>query len=484
MKKKSSIKSASEKNTKSKKKNEVKKVVKKTKGAEKAKAVTRLHAEKTTAETKRKKVSAKDLVLKKFNTWKPEKVFMAESDEKYMENFTAPPFVSGKNKKETSRIGKLLFRKFDLATIKAAAEKAAAEKAAAEKAAEEKIAAEKAVAEKVAAAEKAAAEKAAAEKAAAERRVAEKAAAERRAIKKAAEEKAAEERRVAEKAAAERRRVAAEEAVAKKAAAEKAAEEKAAAEKAAAEKVAAEKAAAEKAAKIAARMVKLKVISLVACFVLLVALVIKVSSLNTEKYYIKAVDGAVEIRQGKFAPMGEELFIILPGTQSPEPAKAVYSREEVFPLVFNYYIDMADALLDVPGMPDFEGIRSYLNKSLSFVTTNDPGASAYVRLNSIDLMLFLYKADVAASKGTISDLKNAKRYLKKASRLKLDDSQSEMIKQKIKLIDELKAALETKQIEVSEDVPQETTGDQTIQTMNDEAKQIEDESSTDLPPAE
>ena len=144
--KKSSVKSASEKKTRSKKKNVVKKAVKKTKAAEKAKAATKARTKKAAAGTKRKKVSVRDLILKKFDVWKPEKVFRVDPDEKYMEHFTAPPFVSGEDEKETARIRELLFRKFDLAAMKAAAEKAAAEKKAAEKAAAEK-AAEKAAAE-------------------------------------------------------------------------------------------------------------------------------------------------------------------------------------------------------------------------------------------------------------------------------------------------------------------------------------------------
>ena len=79
---------------------------------------------------------------------------------------------------------------------------------------------------------------------------------------------------------------------------------------------------------------------LVACFVIviLVVLVIYSSSSNSKNYYIKATDGAVEIWQGRFAPMSQELLVTLPGAQPPQSIKEVYIKEEVFPLIFNYYV--------------------------------------------------------------------------------------------------------------------------------------------------
>jgi chemotaxis protein histidine kinase CheA len=458
----------------------------------------------------------KELILKKFDTWKPDKLYTVSPDEKYLKGFAAPPFASG-SEQETRRIKELLLKKFDLAEIKAAAEKAAAEKAAAEKAAAEKAAAEKAAAEKAAAekaaaekaaaekaaaekaaaekaaaekaaaekaaaekaaaekaaAEKAAAEKAAAEKAAAEKAAAEKAAAEKAAAEKAAAEKAAAEKAAAEKAAAEKaaaEKAAAEKAAAEKAAAEKAAAEKAAAEKAAAEKAAAEKAAAEKAAaeKAAAEKAAEPEVSvsyeppvdsdttlsdpmekamkyLVAAVVVLVAIIVGSSMINKTKYYMDAKQGALEIWQGRFAPMGEDLLITLPGVQLPETIKDVYSKKDVFPLISNYYVEKADTLLEVPGMPDFEGIKSYLNKALSFAVTSASTEAAYNRLNNIELMILFYKADVAAGKATISDLKDAKYYLDQATALSTNDLQADMINQKIDAVDKQIATLKAKE---------------------------------------
>jgi hypothetical protein len=361
------------------------------------------------------------------------------------------------------------------AAEKAAAEKAAAEKAAAEKAAAEKAAAEKAAAEK-AAAEKAAAEKAAAEKAAAEKAAAEKAAAEKAAAEKAAAEKAAAEKAAAEKAAAEK--AAAEKAAAEKAAAEKAAAEKAAAEKAAAEKAAAEKAAAEKAAaeKVAAKSAEAAKLAaepkvsvsydtpfekpkkgldpvekatkiLAAGIALLILLVVGASFSNSGNYYLKSKDGALEIWKGRFAPMGEELIFSLPGVQMPQTVQPVYGKKDVFPLAFNYYIDKADALLQVEGLPDFEGIKSYVDQALAFSVSDKMTESGLARLNNIDRLILIFKADVATSRGTLEDLKAARQYLKDADAISRQPADEALIAEKMKGVEEAMAALKAAEAE-------------------------------------
>ncbi|MBA3017774.1 MAG: hypothetical protein KJ550_02800 [Proteobacteria bacterium] len=359
--KKSLIKSTAKKKTKSAKKDEVNKTAKKAEVTEKAKTAVKTE---TTAKVtaKKKKVLLKDLILKKFEVWKPVKVFRVAPDEEYLKNYASPPIVSGLSDKEAKRIKELLLKKRDMATIRAEIKKEA----------EERVAAEKAAAEK-AAAEKAAAEKAAAERAAAERAAAEKASAQREAAEKATMRKV--------------------------------------------------------------------VIGLASGFIILVVLIFSASSSNNSKYYIKEKDGALEIWQGRYAPLGEERIMILPGVQSPEQISAVYSEAEVFPLVFNYYIDRADALSAMLDTPDYMAIKSYLNKALQFATTGDLREKAYSRLNNIKFNDLMYKANVAESRGTISDLDEALRYLNEALLLKVDAGKSDAVKQKIKSIKEQRAGI-------------------------------------------
>lgn len=330
------------------------KAVPKAKAAPKAKKTVAPRAKKPAPKTKKRKLSMKELILKKFDAWKPDKLYTVTPDEKYLKGFAAPPFASG-SEEETRRIKELLLKKFDLAEIKAAAEKAAAEKAAAEKAAEPEVSvpyqppvdSDTTVSDPM-----------------------------------------------------------------------------------------------EKAMKY-----------LVAAVVVLAALIIGSSMINKTKYYMNANEGALEVWQGRFAPMGEELLITLPGVQLPETTKDIYLKKDVFPIIFNYYVEKADTLLEVPGMPDFAGIKGYLNKALSYAVISASTDAAYNRLNNIELMILFYKADVAAGKANISDLKDAKRYLDQAAGLSKNDLQAGIITQKIDAVDKQIAALKAKEKGAKSPVP-------------------------------
>ena len=430
------------------------------------------------AAAKAKPVSVKDLLKKKFDIAVPKPLYTVPADKGAAPTYAASDLLSAYSAEDSKRIKGLLGNTYNEKDLKAAAEKAAAEKAAAEKAAAEKAAAEKAAAEKAAAekaaaekaaaekaaAEKAAAEKAAAEKAAAEKAAAEKAAAEKAAAEKAAAEKAAAEKAAAEKAAAEKaaaEKAAAEKAAAEKAAAEKAAAEKAAAEKAAAEKAAAEKAAAEKAAaekaeairKAAAEKSNVKVSYqpaapeasskepsdpvdktikiLAAGLAFLILLVVGASMSNSSKYYLIDDKGTLEVWQGKFAPLGKKEVVTLTGVAVPAEINSVYRSSEVFPLIFQFYIDKADSMLKVDGTPDFDAIKKTLKTALEYGSTSELRDIAYSRLDKIDLLVLNYKAQVAASRGTIEDLTAAIGFLEEIGNLTEDDAQKEAIDRKI-----------------------------------------------------
>jgi hypothetical protein len=238
-----------------------------------------------------------------------------------------------------------------------------------------------------------------------------------------------------------------------KSAAEKAAAEKAAAEKAAAEQAAAEKAAAEKAAAEPEVSVSYEppdpmdnaMKYMAAVVAVLIALVVGSSMINQGKYYIHTTDGALEIFQGRFSPMGEKLLISLPGVQPPAKIKDAYSKTDVFPLIFNYYVEKADTLLKVPGLPDFQGIKTYINKAMPYALTPKSKDIVYSRLNDIDLMILLYKADVATGKATLADLNEAKGFLTEASKLDIDNLKLNLVHQKIDAVDKKIASLKAEQ---------------------------------------
>jgi hypothetical protein len=127
----------------------------------------------------------------------------------------------------------------------------------------------------------------------------------------------------------------------------------------------------------------------------------------------------------------------MPGIQLPAEIKNVYAKEEVYPLAFNFYIQKADTLMEVPGMPDFMGIKSYLNRALSFATTAELRQTVHARINQIDRMILFYKADVAATKGTRAGLEAALNYLDQVAQLNPDDIEAETIRKKKAAIREL-----------------------------------------------
>ena len=175
-------------------------------------------------------------------------------------------------------------------------------------------------------------------------------------------------------------------------------------------------------------------IYLAICLTVLAAVLVGTSYLNVHRYFIVSRDGAMEIWKGTFSPKGRERLIIMPGGRPPEPIRDVYTREEVAPLAFKYYIDKSDALMDVPGLPDFSGIRADLDRALSYAASDSQRNEASLRINKIDRMILLYKADVAAGRGTPDGLRDAAKYLEEASALRPDEIEAKLITEKMATI--------------------------------------------------
>jgi hypothetical protein len=185
----------------------------------------------------------------------------------------------------------------------------------------------------------------------------------------------------------------------------------------------------------------------IAGFALVILLIVGASAKNSAKYYVKSQGNRLEIWRGDFSPTGKSLFINLPGVQVPEDLKTVYSREEVYPMAFNYYIDKADSLLETTGLPDYEKIKANVHQASAFAINETMSRAVKTRLNTIDRMALLYKADVAISKSTPESLDNAMDDLNKALRLTDDLTQQEMIKLKIETTEKIKADLAAKAVQ-------------------------------------
>ena len=180
---------------------------------------------------------------------------------------------------------------------------------------------------------------------------------------------------------------------------------------------------------------------------IIILLIVGASISNTGNFYLESSDGALEIWQGRFAPMGEKLLLSLPGVENPNPIKKVYTKDEVYPLAFNYYLGKADDLLQAPGLPDFEGIKNYADKAIEYAATPEMHQAAQNRLDKIDRMVLIYKADIAASRGTRDDLEQALIYLKNAEQISTDDVDLAMIAHKQELVEASLAEIKAQEAE-------------------------------------
>ncbi len=360
----------------------------------------------------------RELLSRKFDLAAPPTTYRPPSPAP--RDYTAPSFFAGLSASAAAHARGLLHKRFDWKEIQAAGEAYAAELEALEKARREEEARRKAAEEAKRKAEEEARRKAAEE---AQRK------AEDDARRKAAEEaqrKAEEDAR--RKAAEEAQRKAAEEAQRKanEAAKRKAAEEAQRKTEEEARRQAAEEA--QQAAQAAAcagqgRLVKLGALGLLAIFALLIAS----SHANTRNFYIAAEDGAVEIRRGIFAPMGTTRLILMPGQVMPAEPKEVYTWQDAFALIHQFYIDRADALLEVPGVPDTAGVLASLEKALHYAPDKPSHAAALGRLASMRMQILLQKAEAALNRGSSDDARAALEYLREARDLRLSPAEVALV---------------------------------------------------------
>jgi colicin import membrane protein len=180
------------------------------------------------------------------------------------------------------------------------------------------------------------------------------------------------------------------------------------------------------------KMIKIVAAGVILIFVLLIGYSIN----NKRNYYIKPMEDGIEIWQGRFAPMGEELLARLTGVTPPENVKDVYTAEEVLPLAFVYYVDQADNLLNMKGIPDLKAIKHTLEKALSFALTKNEREIVHYRLNSMERHVLQYRANVAASRGTPEDIAIAIGFLTDSLKLNMDEQQRSMIQSRIEYLEE------------------------------------------------
>lgn len=168
-----------------------------------------------------------------------------------------------------------------------------------------------------------------------------------------------------------------------------------------------------------------------ATLALMVVLIIAASARNHSRYFLMAQNDAVEIWRGRFSPTGREFYSILHNYHLTEPIKPYYSRQEVFPVIFNYYLQKADDVLDMHNPLDFLTITNYLKAAQQHALTDQMQHAVLIRMNAIEQMTLLYKADVAIMVGTPHSLELAIQYLNEAKALTRSSAQRQVIEERI-----------------------------------------------------
>ncbi len=104
-------------------------------------------------------------------------------------------------------------------------------------------------------------------------------------------------------------------------------------------------------------------------FVILIAILIKSSFDNSNRYYICDTDKGLEIWTGDFTPRSKTKLVFLEGLDLPETTKTFFEKLEVLPLPFNYFLDKTDAKIRAGHPYNFDEINSYIQKASEFVST-------------------------------------------------------------------------------------------------------------------
>ncbi len=182
------------------------------------------------------------------------------------------------------------------------------------------------------------------------------------------------------------------------------------------------------------------------CLVLMFAFIIWASFSNASKYYVEPVKDGIEIWKGNFAPMGSDRLIRLPGAGGPDRIKDVYTAEEVLPLAAEYYLGKAEAALNVPGMPDYDKVRDYLQEAIRYGTRKEI-RQAMAWMKDLRIIIFMNKADIAAARGTEAGIQDAIGLMEQAAALDSNDilelnreSQMPLIEKKINALKDLLTA--------------------------------------------
>jgi len=176
---------------------------------------------------------------------------------------------------------------------------------------------------------------------------------------------------------------------------------------------------------------------LIVGFIILIGFLLVFSLPNADKFYVKKTADGIKILQGTFSPIGKRVLVDLPGAPAPDPLKDVYTRNEANAMICSYFLKKAENVWNKSGQPDFEAYKTLVGKAMEFASTDALKKAVRAYQNDIKLMVLFYQADLAASKGTTSDIENAAAHIKQAASYDLDERQTKLVEYKTRTLNDL-----------------------------------------------
>lgn len=191
---------------------------------------------------------------------------------------------------------------------------------------------------------------------------------------------------------------------------------------------------------------------------------------NSRDYYIIEKDGTVEIRRGSFAPMGDDPLITLTGVPAPEVPKDVYTWQEAYTLIYTYYINRADTLVEAPGVPDAGALKENLELAVKYAPDREMMEGAKGRLVSLNLQLAIQKASAAINRRTIESVQKGLDILKSAKTMGLSEAETAMVDSQIASAEALLTKLEAEKAEADRLAEEQTALETEKETLGGAAE--------------
>ena len=172
-------------------------------------------------------------------------------------------------------------------------------------------------------------------------------------------------------------------------------------------------------------------------FAAVIAILLMASLSNSNNFYFRQNDQMVELWQGRFSPMGERFVASFSDAKLFEsvPKKDVYSRKEAFRILSAYFVKRADEILNTDETPDVKAVKSYLTQASNYAQSDSAKQAIRMRLNSIEFLVLLGKADLALNKGTLSEFEAAKKHLTSAIPLASSDLQKDVLMKRLAAVE-------------------------------------------------